>query len=89
MKFEAFIDRRYTSEGRLVSREEPAAVIKEPQIAWDQLYDMVVNRTVRTIDGQRITIKADTYCLHGDHPNSVKIATYINDQLKNSNIELS
>ena len=89
LKFEAFIDRRYTSEGRLVSRSMDGAVIEEPEVAWNQFHKMVTSQMVESIDGGQINIKADTYCIHGDNANSVRIASYIHDKLRDNNIVLS
>lgn len=87
--FEAFIDRRYTNQGRLVSRDQRDAVINDPEEAWAQLIDIVLNNQLTSIDGSRIEIHADTFCIHGDHNNSLAILEFINKQMGINQIELS
>jgi 5-oxoprolinase (ATP-hydrolysing) subunit A len=82
LKFEAFIDRRYNKDGSLVARTEENAVIHTKEQAWGQLRQLVDAQKVTTITGDEISIIADTFCIHGDHPNSVEILGYIHKQLK-------
>jgi len=87
--FEAFIDRRYNKDLSLVSREQPEALIEEPMEAWKQLFDMINRGVVRTINSEEKQIVANTFCIHGDHKNSVAILKYIHKQLKHNSIALS
>ena len=77
---EAFIDRRYTSEGTLASRNQPNGVIDNIPDAISQLKSMIENGTVQSIDHQKVTIKADTYCIHGDSPMALDLIYAINEQ---------
>ncbi|MEM7186758.1 MAG: 5-oxoprolinase subunit PxpA [Bacteroidota bacterium] len=86
--FEAFIDRRYRKNGSLVSRDENNAVISDPEAAWEQLYRMVTQKTVIAVNGEEIGIEATTYCIHGDHPESLPILEYIHRQCKQNEITL-
>ena len=87
--FEAFIDRIYNSDLSLVSREHPKALIEEPKVAWEQLFDIINRGVVSTIDGNEKEIVASTFCIHGDHKNSVAILKYIHEQLKHHSISVS
>tara|TARA_A100000171_G_scaffold52954_2_gene74587 strand:- start:6374 stop:7111 length:738 start_codon:yes stop_codon:yes gene_type:complete len=89
LQFEAFLDRRYNSDGSLVSRGEEGAIIHDKEAAWQQLQKMVEQQTIATISGVEIPIVATTYCIHGDHGNSVEILKYIHSQLKANNSEIS
>ena len=89
LEFEGFIDRRYQEDLSLVPRSEIGAVINEPQAAWLQLKEMVERQQVITIMGIPLKITASTYCIHGDHENSVAILTYIRDQMKSHSIQLT
>lgn len=80
--FEAFIDRRYERNGSLRSRKYPDAVIHDPQQAWEQLKQMVFQAELTAIDGSDIKIKASTFCLHSDHPNSLEIIRYVREQME-------
>jgi UPF0271 protein len=79
---EAFIDRRYTIDLRLVSRKHPNALIENPEEVWKQLYSILYLNKINVISGEVMDIKADTFCIHGDHPNAVKILKYIEVKLE-------
>lgn len=81
VKAEVFIDRKYHSDLSLVSRNNPEGLIKTPQVAWDQLYDMVVNESITTLENTTEVIKGATFCIHGDHPNAQNILEFIHERL--------
>ena len=85
---EAFIDRGYQSDGSLVARNNPSAVIENPIVAWRQLSSMYFDHTVTSLEGPTILINASTYCLHGDNPNALEIAKGISRELKLLDISL-
>ncbi len=87
--FEAFVDRNYNNDLSLVSRNKPNALIKEPDYAWLHLQRMVTQGVVRTISSEEKQIIATTYCIHGDHENSVAILNYIHIQLPKHEIKLA
>jgi UPF0271 protein len=89
MTYEAFIDRRYNNDLSLVSRTAENAIIHSPEEAWNQLYEMIETGHISTISGQRKEMIASTFCIHGDHENSVEILKYIRKQLVKYNIDLS
>lgn len=80
--FEAFIDRRYNADLSLVKRTEPDALIENPSEVWNQLYKMAFFKKINVISGEKIDIDADTFCIHGDHPNAVKILKHIRAELE-------
>lgn len=79
--FEAFIDRAYNDDLSLVSREHAKALHKTKEQAWKQLYEMYYLEEVTSISGNKRAIKADTYCIHGDHPQALNMLKYIRTQL--------
>lgn len=85
---EGFIDRAYNNDLSLVSRDHKEALHKTPEKAWKQLYDMAVHKKVNTICDFQAEIYADTFCIHGDHPNAKGILEYIHDQLSQQNITI-
>ncbi|QLG46829.1 5-oxoprolinase subunit PxpA [Costertonia aggregata] len=89
IKREAFGDRNYTADLRLVSRKEANALILNPESVCKHLIRMVKEQYVNTISGERIKIKADTYCIHGDTPNALQILTYLSKELHNHKIYIS
>ncbi len=86
IKFEAFADRNYNDDLSLVSRKLPNAVIREPQEVLDHLVGMVKKGKVKSVGGSECTIQADTYCLHGDTPNALRILTYLSQELPKQQI---
>ena len=83
VKIEAFIDRKYNQDLSLVSRKISGSVIQYPEQAWGQLSDMVINNKVTTIDDSKVTIKAETYCIHGDNPSAQEMLKFIQTKLRN------
>ncbi len=71
---EGFADRRYRTDGRLVPRTEPGAVLKDPKEIEAQI--------LRLVDSG-----IETLCLHGDNPHSVALADLVLDVLKTAHIE--
>lgn len=70
---EAFADRRYTTQGTLLSRKEDGAVLNQPSDAIQQVLSIVLEGKVLTNENTFIPIQAQSICLHGDHPNTPEI----------------
>ena len=89
MKFiaEAFIDRRYDENGKLVSRNQEGSKIEVPEHAGQQILNMIQNQKVKTIDGQSIAIDAQSFCIHGDNPHALKILFHLNEIFKKNGIQ--
>jgi UPF0271 protein len=71
---EAFADRAYTPEGRLVSRRRPGAVLHDPDLIADRCVEMARTGKIRAIDGSLVQVRARSLCVHGDTPGAVEIA---------------
>lgn len=63
---EVFADRAYESDGSLVARTKPGAMITDEEEAASRVVRMVKEKKVRAIDGTEIDIAADSVCVHGD-----------------------
>jgi UPF0271 protein len=87
--FEAFIDRRYTNDLQLVPRAHSEAIIRSPQKAWEQLWRVVSEKKVTTIQGNELSIEASTFCIHGDHEGSVQLLKHIHSKLQEHKIKLA
>ena len=74
--FEAFTDRRYTDEGFLLPRSQPGAVLNESE-SLEQAKLLIEEGHVITVSGEKITLQADTLCVHGDTAGAVDIAQKI------------
>ncbi len=71
---EAFIDRGYLADGRLVPRQEPGAVVHDPAAAADRALELAETGGIAAHDGARVELEPDSLCLHGDTPGSVDLA---------------
>jgi 5-oxoprolinase (ATP-hydrolysing) subunit A len=78
---EAFADRAYQSDGRLVSRREPGAVLHDPTEIADRVAAMVDSGRVAAIDGTTVELDVESVCVHGDSPGAVQIATAVRERL--------
>lgn len=85
---EAFADRAYTSQGTLVSRKQPGAVIHDIAMVAERVLAMAKDKSVKSIDGKVIPISAQTICVHGDTPGAVDMIKAITDTFKQHNITL-
>jgi UPF0271 protein len=73
------------SNGQLVPRSQPEAVLHDIQALYNQFYYLVQEEQVKTIDKTWIKLKANTLCVHGDHSNSVEnLKTILNHFQKKS-----
>jgi 5-oxoprolinase (ATP-hydrolysing) subunit A len=78
---EAFADRAYLPNGRLVSRREPDAVLHDAAAIAHRVATMVADGSLVAIDGSTISITAESICVHGDSPGAVQIANAVRDRL--------
>lgn len=78
--YEAFADRNYMDDLGLVSRKEKNAVISDPNIVLDHVLDMKNKGVVTTITGNKLPIKATTFCVHSDTNNAVDLVKYLNKE---------
>lgn len=85
---EAFVDRAYTSDGLLLPRTEPGALISDPQAAAERALRMVADGLVTAIDGTDVPITARALLVHSDTPNAVDIACTTRRVLTEAGVEL-
>lgn len=87
IKREAFADRNYNNDLSLVSRKQEKALISAGPSVLKHLILMFTECMVETINGDKIAIQADTYCIHGDTPAASDILAYITLKLPEYNIQ--
>lgn len=78
---EAFADRLYQGNGRLVSRETEGALVTDPDAAARQARALAQGEPVVALDGLTLLIRAETLCLHGDTPGALNIARAVHAAL--------
>lgn len=84
---EAFADRNYMSDGSLVRRDQPEAVINEPEKVAQRITELVRGE-VTALDGKKIKINAETICVHGDNPGAIVTAREITRALNKFGITI-
>ncbi len=85
---EAFADRAYRSDGRLLSRRERNSVLHNPDEIADRVTSMVAAGRVTAVDGSTIPISVESICVHGDSPGAVQIACAVRDRLTAEGVRL-
>ncbi|MFC0454318.1 LamB/YcsF family protein [Rhodococcus jostii] len=85
----AIVDRAYRSDGTLVPRSEPGAVIHDRDTLVTRTVQMVAEGVVEAVDGTRIPIQADTVLLHGDNSDAVRNARAIREALIGAGVVLA
>ncbi len=69
--FEAFADRCYDDDGKLLSRRKPGAVHTQDRML-DQVAQLCRDGTVTTASGHTLPLHADTLCVHGDNVEGIR-----------------
>lgn len=82
---EAFADRGYQANGQLVSRTQAGALLKT-DAAISQSLLLVQQHQLQAINGDLLTLQADSLCLHGDSPEAVTLARELHQALVQQNI---
>lgn len=71
---EAFLDRGYTSDGRLVSRRSPDALLSDPARVAERCVRLVESGEIVAVDGTVLRVDARSVCVHSDTPGSLELA---------------
>ncbi|WP_456377634.1 5-oxoprolinase subunit PxpA [Lutibacter sp.] len=71
--YEAFADRNYTNDLSLVSRNKKNAIITNLDTIFKHVSEMINTNKVTTVSGDKIPIKATTFCVHSDTKNAIEI----------------
>lgn len=79
---EVFADRTYQADGTLTPRTAPHALIETVEQACGQVLEMINERTVTTIGGEKIRIQAETVCIHGDGAHALPWAREIKRRIE-------
>ena len=85
---EFFLDRQYTAQGDLVSRDRPAAFVSDPELAVGRLATLLQSGVVETIEGTWLPMRCETACFHSDHPQALAFAQVVHQQLQELGIPI-
>ncbi len=87
--YEAFPDRAYTSDGTLLSRRLPGAVVRDARVVAERALMMAKEGKVIAVDGTPIELDIQTLCVHGDTPMAVELVRAIRERLEGDGMVLT
>ncbi|MBT00423.1 MAG: hypothetical protein CMI01_17365 [Oceanospirillaceae bacterium] len=79
--FEAFADRCYDDDGKLLSRTKPGAVHTREKML-EQVRQIADSQTITTVSGHTLKLHIDTICVHGDNAEGIEAIREIRELLK-------
>ncbi len=85
---EVFAERRYEADGRLTPRGTAGAVIEDLGDSLAQVRQLLRDGSVTTRTGERLPLRADTLCLHGDRPDAAEFARALHGALRAEGIAI-
>jgi UPF0271 protein len=85
---EVFADRAYETDGSLVSRDQPGAVIDNPKTLVERAVRLVQEGSVTARGGDVVALRRDTICLHGDTPGAGQLAAQLRSGLEAAGIRV-
>jgi UPF0271 protein len=83
---EVFADRTYQPDGTLTPRSKPDALIETTDASLKQVLQMIFEKTVTATNGQRVSLTAETVCIHGDGTHAVAFGRAIHKRLRQEGI---
>ncbi|RZV37023.1 MAG: LamB/YcsF family protein [Chromatiales bacterium] len=85
---EAFVDRAYEPDGTLVPRSEPGAVHEALSVATTQAVRLAEAGQATARNGEAVSVRADTLCIHGDTPGAAEKARAVRDVLESHGVDV-
>lgn len=86
---EIFADRAYNSDGTLVDRRLPGAMITDDKAAGARMVEMVKAGAILTDGGAKLETRIDTICVHGDSAEAVSMAKAVRSALEQAGIAVA
>lgn len=78
---EVFADRTYQPDGSLTPRSQLGALVVDTEKAVAQVLEMVNRAQVTAVTGEKIPIRAETICIHGDGEKALEFARAVSSAL--------
>ena len=85
---EFFTDRNYTDEGKLVNRNDPAALIRSEEEAIERVKNAIRDGAILSVNGKLIDLHPDTICVHGDSPTALAFVRRTREALEEDGIAI-
>lgn len=86
---EAFADRAYRSDGTLLPRGLPGAVLTDADAIVARVVGFARSGEIAAVDGTPVVLRAETICVHGDTPGAVAIARAVRAGLEDAGIDVA
>ena len=86
---EAFADRAYEADGALRSRTLPGAVIGDADAAVARVLQMIRDGAATAATGERVALRADTVCIHGDTRGAASLAAAVRAGLEAAGVAVT
>ncbi len=85
---EAFLDRGYTPNGRLMPRGMAGDLLHDPARVAERAVRLAREGVVEAVDGTLVVVRAASLCLHGDTAESVAMARAVRAALDDAGIDV-
>jgi UPF0271 protein len=85
---EIFADRGLNSDGTLVSRTLPGALLDDAKQVAARSVRMVTEGKASTVSGEEIDVAATSLCMHSDSPGAVAMFSAVREELERANVAI-
>lgn len=86
---EVFADRGYQTDGSLIPRGQPGALVESNEQAITQTLAMIKQGLVQSLNGEWVKVQADTVCLHGDGAHALDFARQLRQAFSQQQITVT
>jgi UPF0271 protein len=86
---EAFADRVYEADGTLRPRRLPGAIVPTPEAAAAQAVSIATTDRATSYEGNAVTVRAETLCIHGDTPGAPDYALAVRTALEAAGVTVT
>jgi len=83
---EAYPDRAYLSDGQLAPRSMKGAVLDDPDLIAQRAVAISRGDRFAALDGGRVSVVAETLCIHGDNANAPASAAAVTRALEGAGV---
>ena len=85
---EWFADRGYLSDGHLVPRSRPDALVTSPDLVFTRVLKVLQHGVVDTVDGAALPVDFATICVHSDTPGAAALLQSVRAALTQADIHI-
>ena len=85
---EAFADRAYTPDARLVPRTVAGSVLHDAELVCRRTVAIATGQPIAAIDGSSVAVSARSICVHGDTPGAATLAARVRAALTGAGVFL-